>query len=92
MMLKDGALSFDPDATASNGTDKGAFVIHMDKMPKCVDHIMTQIAQIKAKGDAAALNALQKEHVQGSAIPFSLIRERMLRLPKTSFVYSVQTH
>ena len=89
MMLEDGALRFDPEAMAANGTDKGAFVLDLEKMPKCVERIMKAIAQSKAKGDKEALVQLQKKYVEGTVIPFDLIKERMLRLPKTSFVYSV---
>jgi hypothetical protein len=62
----------------------------MEKMPASVERIMSSIAQIKAKGDKDGLLKLQKQHVEGTAIPFDLIKERMLRLPKTSFVYSVK--
>ena len=89
MLLEDGALTFEPEMMAANGKDKGAFVLHLEKMPAAAERIMTAIAQIKAKGDKDALVALQKQHVEGNAIPFDIIRERMLRLPKTSFVYSV---
>ena len=90
MMLDEGALEFDANKTAANGTDKGAFVLHLDKMPACVDKIMDAIAKIKSTGDKAGLEALQKRYVYGDVIPFDIIRERMLRLPKTSFVYSVK--
>ncbi len=89
-MLESGALTFDPEAMAANGTDKGAFVIHLEKMADCVDRLMKQVAKIKATGDKDALNDLRFKHVEGKAIPFDLITERMLRLPKTSFVYSVK--
>ena len=90
MLMEDGALTFDPEAMAANGTDKGAFTVHYDKMPESVNRIMTAIAQIKAKGDKDALLKLQQQHVDNSQVPIALIRERMLRMPKTSFVYSVK--
>ncbi|MBQ4360591.1 MAG: hypothetical protein II767_10065 [Proteobacteria bacterium] len=89
MLMEDGALTFDPEAAAANGTDKGAFTIHYEKMPEAVSKIMTAIAQIKAKGDKDALIKLQQQHVDNATAPLALIRERMLRKPKTSFVYSV---
>ena len=91
MMLEDGALKFDAEAMAANGTDKGAFVLDLQKMPKTAERIMKAIAQSKSKGDKQALVDLQKKYVEGTIVPFALIRERMLRLPKTSFVYSVKT-
>ena len=89
MMLEDGAVTFDPEALAANGKDKGAFIINMEKMPACVERIMSEITKIKATGDKDALVKLQTKHIDGTAIPFSLISERMLRVPKTSFVYSI---
>ena len=59
-------------------------------MVACVDNMMKEIATIKAKGDKDALEKLRVKHVEGKEIPFKLIEERMLRLPKTSFVYSVK--
>lgn len=91
MMMEDGALTFDPEAMAANGKDKGAFSIHLDKMAAASERIMSSIAKIKASGDKDALVALQKQHVDNSKVPLDLIRDRMLRLPKTSFVYSVKT-
>lgn len=90
MMMEDGALSYDPEATCANGKDKGAFIIHLDKMPQSVNRIMTAIGQIKSKGDKDALLQLQNQHTKSRIIPFPTIEERMLRLPKTSFVYSVK--
>ena len=89
MMLEDGAIVFDPEAMAANGKDKGAFILNMDKMPASVERIMSEITKIKATGNKDALVALQQKHINGTAVPFSLISERMLRIPKTSFVYSV---
>ena len=60
MMLEDGAVTFDAEATAANGTDKGAFVLHLEKMPKTAERMMKAIAQSKAKGDKQALVDLQK--------------------------------
>ncbi len=89
-MLEKAALKFDPEAMAANGTDKGAFSIDLEKMPEVSDQLMKQIAQIKAKGDKKALVELQKKYIEGTIVPFDLIQERMLRLPKASFVYSVK--
>lgn len=90
MMLEDGALTYHPDEMAANGTDKGAFHIDLAKMPATADRIMETIAKIKATGNKAALVALQKKYIDNSKIPMDVIQERMLRLPKTTFVYSVK--
>ena len=89
MLMEDGAITFDKDAMAANGKDKGAFSLHIDKFPASVDRMMSEIAKIKATGNKDALVALQKKHVEGKEIPFDVISERMLRIPKTTFVYSV---
>ncbi|MFA5624328.1 MAG: hypothetical protein WC966_04650 [Bradymonadales bacterium] len=90
ILIETGALTFDPDALAANGKDKGRFSMKLDKIPQAVDNMMKQIAAIKARGDKAALEALQQKHIKSKDIPFDIITERMLRLPKTSFVYSIK--
>ncbi len=90
MMLEDGAVTFDPELPAANGTDKGVFVIHAEKMPACAERIMTEITRIKATGNKENLVNLQNKHINGKDVPFQIISERMLRLPKTSFVYAVE--
>lgn len=90
-LLSEGAMTFDPEAMASNGRDKGAFTIHFDKMPAAVAKLMKIVAGLKARGDRAAMEALVARHVTGDSVPQALVTERMLRYPKASFVYSVET-
>jgi hypothetical protein len=88
-LMDEGAMTFDPAATAANGSDKGAFTIHLDKLPAAVDKMMKQVGSIKATGDKEAAEALSKKYVDGDFVPIKLITERALRFPKTSYVYAL---
>ncbi len=89
-LIEHGALTWDANAKAANGTDTGAFTIHADKLVATIDEMMKLVAGIKARGDVAAAKALFDKYVDGSAIvPHKLISERFLRFPKPSFVYAV---
>lgn len=90
-LIEKGALTWDPKAKAANNTDTGAFTLHVDKMVPVVDDMMKMAAGIKARGDRAAADALIKKFVDSSDIvPHETIKERFLRHPKASFVYSVK--
>jgi hypothetical protein len=89
VLLEQGALSFDPEAVAANGSDQGAFTVDFDKMPAAVEALMARIGTIKAIGDRDQAEALCAAMVDGDAVPQELISERVLRHPKASFVYSL---
>ena len=90
-LIEKGALVWDPDAKAANGTDTGAFVLQADKLVPAIEEMMTLVAGIKARGDRKAAEALLAKYVDSSEIvPHETIRERFLRHPKASFVYSVE--
>jgi len=86
-LLDEGAATFDPDAMAANGKDKGAFALHFDKFPAAIDKLMKISGAIKAKGDRAGAEALVKKYVDGKIVPMAIIAERSLRHPKAAFVY-----
>jgi hypothetical protein len=88
-LMDEGAIRFDAEATAANGTDKGAFVLDFDKLPAAIDKLMRIVGAIKAKGDKAAAEELAKKYVDGAVVPMALVTERLLRQPKVNFVYSV---
>ncbi|HEX5064214.1 MAG TPA: hypothetical protein VFV99_32795 [Kofleriaceae bacterium] len=89
-LIEKGALTWDANATAANGTDKGAFTIHADKLVPVANDLMKEVAGIKARGDKAAAEKLIAKYVDSeTVVPHKLISERMLRHPKPSFVYSV---
>ena len=78
---------------AANGKDKGCFAIALEKLPAAVKTLMTEVAQIKGKGDKARAEKLIKEYVDVTGEKKKLhdvITERVLRAPKASFVYAVK--
>ncbi|MEO8877574.1 MAG: hypothetical protein ABI461_18415 [Polyangiaceae bacterium] len=90
-LIEEGAVQFDENALAANGVDKGALVVHMDKVPAAVEKLMKKVATIKATGDKAGAEALIARYVDSDTyVPRKAITERMLRFPKASFVYSVE--
>jgi hypothetical protein len=85
-----GALVWDDKAKAANGTDVGAYTIDDAKLIPAIDEMMKYVGGIKARGDKAAAEELVKKYVDSSvSVPHEIIRERYLRFPKQSFVYSV---
>jgi hypothetical protein len=87
--MDDGAISFDPAAAAANGTDRGAFTIHYERLPATWEKLMKRIATIKATNDKAAADALVAQYVDGPTVPQKAITERELRFPQINYVYSV---
>ncbi len=88
--LETGALGFDAEALAANGTDKGAFTVDFAALPGAIDTLMRDVGRIKARGDKKGAEALRAKYVEGDIVPFALIEERILRHPKASFVYAVE--
>jgi hypothetical protein len=88
-LLDDGAIAFDAAAPAANGTDRGAFTLHFDKVPAAFEKLMKVVATLKAKNDKPAADALVAKYVEGPVVPQKLVTERELRFPQTSYVYAV---
>ena len=88
-LMDEGALTFDSQAMAANGTDKGAFTIQQERMPAAVAKMMKAIGMLKATGDKDGATALASKYVDGDVVPHKLIAERYLRSPKVSFVYAL---
>jgi len=89
-LIDKGALTWDANATAANGTDKGAFTIHPEKLVPVANELMKEVGGIKARGDKAAAEKLIARYVDAeTVVPHKVISERFLRHPKPSFVYSV---
>ncbi|HWO23994.1 MAG TPA: hypothetical protein VNO30_34865 [Kofleriaceae bacterium] len=88
-LLDQGALTWDAQASAANGKDPGALVIHPEKLPAAAEKMMKTVAGIKARGDAAAVQGLVGKYVDGKVVPHAQISERFLRNPKASFVYAI---
>ncbi len=88
-LMDEGAISWDAEALAANGKDKGAFVLDMEKFPAASEKLMQVSASIKGAGDKAKAEALVARYVDGELIPFAVVAERWLRHPRASFVYSL---
>ncbi|MCC6806255.1 MAG: hypothetical protein IT381_02430 [Deltaproteobacteria bacterium] len=91
-LVKEGAITFDANAMAANGIDKGAFKMTLAKFPAAFEKLMGIVAKVKAKGDKAGAEKLVKEFVDADAakLMHAVIAERMLRAPRASFVYAVK--
>ncbi len=89
-LVDEGALRFDPQAMAANGTDQGAFVIDYDKLPGAAEKLMQIAASIKAKGDVQAAQALATKYVDTTALPIPVLAERSQRGAGVNIVYSVK--
>ncbi len=89
-LMERGALRYDPEAGAANGRDRGVFRIDFERMPAATRELMETVAQIKARGDRAAGEALCDRFVDGDEVPQDTIAERVLRDPKASFVYAIE--
>jgi len=88
-LLEQGALRFDPDATAANGTDHGAFTVDFELLPAAVDELMRAVGEVKSRGEKDRGKDLIDRYVEGDVVPQDVIRDRMLRHPKANFVYAV---
>ncbi len=89
-LIDEGAITFDPKAHAANGSDEGSFTLHFDKLPAAIEKLMNQVAEVKATNRRDASEAWVKRYVDGDVIPQGVIRDRLLRFPKSSFVYSLE--
>jgi hypothetical protein len=92
-LMRNGAVSWKAEETAANGKDKGCFSVALDKFPAAVKSLMTEVAQIKGKGDKARAEKLIKDYVDVTGEKkkvHEVITERVLRSPKPSFVYAVK--
>lgn len=89
-LMDQGAITWNPEAMAANGKDKGAFHVNADKLVTASQALMKTVGGIKARGDKAAAEALVAKYVDGDLIPQAVVVERFARLPRASLVYAVQ--
>jgi hypothetical protein len=91
--MKAGALRWQPDELAANGTDRGCMDIDFEALPQAIATLETTVLEIKGTGDKAGAEALKAQFVDAQddfAAVKRTIAERWLRSPKASFVYSVR--
>ncbi|MGV3623046.1 MAG: hypothetical protein ACO1OB_19660 [Archangium sp.] len=92
-MHKEGVLTWKPDETAANGTDKGCFEVDLAKWKPAVDTLANRVLKAKGKADKKDAEAMKATFVDAKdpwATLRSTIAERWTRAPKATFVYSVK--
>ncbi len=90
ILTEAGALTWDPNAMAANGQDKGAYTIHLDKMVATSAAMMQTVAGLKGRGDKKGVEELLRKYVDSSnVVPHAAIEERWSREPRVSLVYSL---
>jgi hypothetical protein len=91
--IKQKAMRWSPTENAANGTDKGCYAIDLTKVGAAVKSLMKVVGGIKGRGDKKSAEALITEFVDVSGEKkehLERIRDRVLRSPKQSFVYSIR--
>lgn len=88
-LMDHGALRWDPEASAANGTDQGAFSLDYAAFPAAVNELMTLVMHIKAAADRAEAERIATRFVDGDVVPQPIIVERQNRSPRASFVYAI---
>lgn len=88
-LMDEKVLTWDPEALAANGKDKGAFTVDFDKLPAAAEKLMKTVGAAKATNDKKAAESLSEKYVDGPVVPHKVIAERCLRFPQPSFVYAV---
>ena len=92
-LMKAGAISWQADQPAANGTDQGCLELDFDALPGAIEAFTTTVLQIKAKGDKKGAEQLKAQFVDAKdefASVKDVIAERWLRAPRASFVYSIR--
>ena len=91
-LIDAGAIVWKKDEMAANGSDKGCFAMDMPKFKPGVLELAKVVLAIKGGGDKAAAEKLLAKYVDNEGEWKQLkemIRDRWLRVPKTSFLYAI---
>jgi hypothetical protein len=92
-LVEKGAVTFKPEELAANGKDQGCFELQLQVFPAAAEGLMKVVAAAKGSGDKKAAEGLVKTYVDAEGetrARLELIKERWLRAPKATFVYSVR--
>jgi len=92
-LIDSGAVAFESGAEAGNGKDRGCFQVNPAKLKPAIESLERRVLHIKGAGDKADAGQLMASYVDDTGHWRDLrgvIAERWLRVPKTSFVYSVR--
>jgi hypothetical protein len=91
-LMKAGAASWKAEETAANGADKGCFAFDHAKFKPAIVELEKLVLAVKGKGDKDGAVKLRSDFVDAEGEWKKLretIRERWLRVAKTSFVYAI---
>jgi len=92
-LVEHGAVQWRADQTAANRSDQGCLEIHTEKFAPLTKKLMEISAGIKSRGDVEGAKKLKASYVDVDGDKKKLletIRERWLRAPKATFVYSIE--
>jgi hypothetical protein len=93
VLAGEGVLVWRPGLPAANRTDKGCFDVDHARWKPAVRKLAERVLHIKAAGDRAGAASLKAEFVDVGgewAQRREVIRERYLRAPKATLVYSIE--
>ncbi|MBM4377880.1 MAG: hypothetical protein FJ086_01025 [Deltaproteobacteria bacterium] len=94
MAMKAGALAWKPAEKAANGQDEGCFEVDLKKWKPAVDALARRVLQAKGRGDKKDAEAMKKAFVDDGKSEWvklhAVVKDRWLRAPKATFVYSVK--
>lgn len=88
-----GVVAWREKDKAANGRDTGCFSVDLARWPEATRQLAARVLRIKGSGDRAGADALRAEFVDAAddwARLRDVIRERVLRAPKASFVYAIR--
>jgi len=91
--IKSGGVTWKAGEKAANGNDTGCFEIDFTKMPAAVRDLEMTVLRIKATADKAGAEKLKVAFVDAKdefAQVKDTVRERWLRAPRASLVYSLK--
>src|SRR5262249_43044143 len=91
-LLKAGSVKWNAEQSAASGQEKGCFTVDMTKFKPAIAELEKTVLAIKAKGDKDGAEKLRTEFVDADGEWKRLrdvVRDRWLRVAKTSFVYAV---
>lgn len=86
------AVIWRPTTKAANGSDTGCLDVDRELLSSAIAELEARVLGIKASGDVDSAEGLKQRYVDAEDRQelLSTIRERWLRAPKASFVYSVR--
>ncbi len=92
-LIENGAVLFHAGTEAANGKDRGCFQVVAGKLQPVIETLERRVLRIKGTGDKADAELLKARYVDDTG-NFSdlrgVITGRWLRVPKTSYVYSLR--